>query len=76
MGFLGLLLEDPRHHESLKQISVKDVQSALEWAEELEYDAPVLKSALSMIKAGKESTGMITEELFEQMKDAGILDKS
>jgi len=69
VGFLNMLLEDPRHHDSLKQISVKDVQSALEWAEEMEYDTPVLKSVLSLIKVGQSSTGMITEDLFKRMKE-------
>jgi 3-hydroxyisobutyrate dehydrogenase-like beta-hydroxyacid dehydrogenase len=72
VSFLSMFLEDPRNHESLKQISIKDIQTALEWAEELQYNAPVLAGAFSMIKAGKESTGFITQDLFDQMKKAAI----
>ena len=76
VAFLGMFLEDPRNHESLKQISIKDIQTALEWAKELQYEASVLAGAFSMIKAGKESTGFITQDLFDQMKKAAIDEKS
>ncbi|HUV59023.1 MAG TPA: NAD(P)-dependent oxidoreductase [Desulfatiglandales bacterium] len=75
VGFLGMLLGDPKAHESLNLIAIKDIQTALAWAEELGYEACVLKAILSLIESGVNSNGLITEELFDQMINANISDK-
>lgn len=75
VALLRMLVDDPKSFESLNSIIIKDIQTALEWAEELGYEASVLKGALSMVMSGVESNGLITKELFDQMTNAKIGDK-
>lgn len=70
LGLLGLLMKDPEFHKIFNSLLIKDIQTAMELAEGLEYETPVLKALFSMIKTGVESTGTITEELFKQMIEA------
>jgi len=75
VDFLGMLLGDPKAHKSLNLIAIKDIQTALAWSKELEYEANVLEGALDMIKSAVRSGGLITEELFDQMVNANISNK-
>jgi 3-hydroxyisobutyrate dehydrogenase-like beta-hydroxyacid dehydrogenase len=72
VSFLSMLMKDSKSHENLNLIGIKDVQSAIEWAEELGHESPILKAISHMIKCGAESTGVVTEELFNQIINAKI----
>lgn len=62
-----MLMKNPNLHETLNLIAVKDIQTTLEWTEELGYESPILKAVFRMVKIGVESTGVINEKLFEQI---------
>lgn len=72
LGVLDMLLKNPTFHETMKRINIKDVETALEFAEELKCEAPVLRALFPGIKSVTESAGVITEELFSQMAHAKI----
>ena len=61
--------KEPKHllQVIFNAILVKDVQTAIEFGEELGYESPVLKALFPVIKAGVESTGVVTEDLFNEM---------
>jgi 3-hydroxyisobutyrate dehydrogenase-like beta-hydroxyacid dehydrogenase len=72
VSFLSMLMKNSKLHENLNLIGIKDVQSALKLAEELGYESSILKAIFPMIKCAAESTGAVTEELFNQIISAKI----
>ncbi|MBW2003369.1 MAG: NAD(P)-dependent oxidoreductase [Deltaproteobacteria bacterium] len=69
---MEMMVKDPKLHKTLNSIAIKDFQSALEWAEELKYEATILKAIFPMIKIGAETTGVVNKELFKYMDGTKI----
>ena len=67
-----MLVKNPKLHEILKGINIKDIKLVLELAEDLKCESPVLKAIFSVVKTAADSTGVVNEELFNQMVNAEI----
>lgn len=69
VGFMEMMIKDTKLHQSFTSIATKDLQTALEMTKKLGHESDILKSLFSMIKLEAETVGVITEELFNKMKD-------
>lgn len=71
-GFMEMMIKDPALHDSFNAIVTKDLGTVLEMAEKLGNESGMLKAMYSMIKSEAESSGIITEDLFNKMMDAKL----
>ena len=68
LGLLNLVADNKPLRDNFNLIARKDIQSAVDWASELDMDSPIAKAVLTIVKSGD----VVDSDLFKHMQSAKV----